>query len=257
MVPAEGGQKILKLKSSWRRSKILAASLKHWKGRWGGLGWVGSRPHPDLRDHGRRPSLRVTTGPAGSRLSGLKAYRTDDRPRTPRWHTREGDAAVPVCMGCARCLCVWGACWRGREACRVTRGRWGGRGVQGATSRSQSALVLVCRCRKGPGGGANPPPTVYGRSDTSLPLPLSRPRHAPTQHGPPKGLGLDSGFRAAEGSAGGSHSLESGAGDGGQRLGNPRRSGGAQGGGTVCHGPGTEGCSMAKKKITYVGGLGR
>ena len=44
---------------------------------WGGwLDWVGSRPHPDLRDHGRRPSLRVTTGTAGSRLSGLKAYRT-------------------------------------------------------------------------------------------------------------------------------------------------------------------------------------
>ena len=57
---------------------------------WGGGGGVGSRPHPDLRDHGRRPSLRVTTGPAGARLSGLKAYRTDDRPRTPRWHTQEG-----------------------------------------------------------------------------------------------------------------------------------------------------------------------
>ena len=36
MVPAEGGPKVLKLKSSWhrrRRSKILAASLKHWKRR--------------------------------------------------------------------------------------------------------------------------------------------------------------------------------------------------------------------------------
>ena len=47
-------------------------------GAWGGLSWVGSKPHPHLRDHGHRPSLRVTT-PAGSRLSGLKAYRTDDR----------------------------------------------------------------------------------------------------------------------------------------------------------------------------------
>ena len=36
VVPAEGGPKIVKLKSSWhrrRRSKILAVSLKHWKGR--------------------------------------------------------------------------------------------------------------------------------------------------------------------------------------------------------------------------------
>ena len=39
MVPAKGGPKILKLKSSWhrrRRSKILAVSLKHWKGKTGG-----------------------------------------------------------------------------------------------------------------------------------------------------------------------------------------------------------------------------
>ena len=41
MVPAEGRPKILKLKSCWhrrRRSKILAVSLKHWKGRGGGPG---------------------------------------------------------------------------------------------------------------------------------------------------------------------------------------------------------------------------
>ena len=39
MAPAEGGPKILRLKSSWhrrRRSKILAVSLKHWKGSKGG-----------------------------------------------------------------------------------------------------------------------------------------------------------------------------------------------------------------------------
>ena len=84
----------------------------------GGLGWVGSRPHPDLRDHGHRPSLRVTTGPAGSRLSGLKAYRTDDRPHTPRWHTQEGDAAVPVCVGRACCL--------GKFVAWCSRPRWGG-----------------------------------------------------------------------------------------------------------------------------------
>ena len=71
-----------------------------------GLGRVGSRPHPDLQDRGRHPSLRVTTGPVGARLSGCKACRTDDRPCTPPWHTREGDAAVPVCMGRSSCLCM-------------------------------------------------------------------------------------------------------------------------------------------------------
>ena len=35
MVPAEDGLKIFNLKSSWRRSKTLAVSLKHWKGRRG------------------------------------------------------------------------------------------------------------------------------------------------------------------------------------------------------------------------------
>ena len=39
-----------------------------------------------------------TTGLGESRLSGPKACRTVDRPRTPRWHSREGDAAVPVCV---------------------------------------------------------------------------------------------------------------------------------------------------------------
>ena len=45
VVPAEGGPNILKPQSSWhrrRRSKILAVSLKHWKGRRGG-GGAGSR----------------------------------------------------------------------------------------------------------------------------------------------------------------------------------------------------------------------
>ena len=38
MVPAEGGPKmIFKLKSCWGRSKILAVSLQHWKGRRGGV----------------------------------------------------------------------------------------------------------------------------------------------------------------------------------------------------------------------------
>ena len=51
MVPTEGGPRVLKRKSSWhrrRRSKILAVSLKHWKGRkgggGGGPGWDTPRP---------------------------------------------------------------------------------------------------------------------------------------------------------------------------------------------------------------------
>ena len=90
----------------------------------GGLGWVRSRPHPDLRDHGRRPSLRVTTGPVGARLSGRKACRTDDRPRAPRWHAREGFAAVPVCMGRAGCC----ACGAGAGGAARHAGGWGGVG---------------------------------------------------------------------------------------------------------------------------------
>ena len=37
-------------------------------------------------------------------MSGHKAYRTVDRPQTPRWRSRAGDATVPVCM----CPCVSG-----------------------------------------------------------------------------------------------------------------------------------------------------
>ena len=38
VAPAEGGPKIVKPKSSWHRSKTVAVSLKHWKGRSGGGG---------------------------------------------------------------------------------------------------------------------------------------------------------------------------------------------------------------------------
>ena len=41
MVPAEGGPENAKLKSSWRRSKILAVCLKLWKRRRGGSGGGG------------------------------------------------------------------------------------------------------------------------------------------------------------------------------------------------------------------------
>ena len=126
----------------------------------GGLGWVGSTPHPDLRDHGRRPSLRVTTGPAGARLSGLKAYQTDDRPHAPRWHTREGDAAVPVCMGRACCLCVWGVSWRGHEARRVTRQHRAWPGPGPVSPARGGGLWAGCRpLRRAPGGGGGLSPT--------------------------------------------------------------------------------------------------
>ena len=72
-----------------------------------GLGWVGSRPHPDLRDHGRRPSLRVTTGPVDARLSGLMTA------PVPRGGTR-GRELPP-------CLCLWGA----RAACACGAGAGG------------------------------------------------------------------------------------------------------------------------------------
>ena len=74
-------------------------------GVWFGLGQGLCRtPWPTL-------STRLcadTTGLGESRLSGPKACRTVDRPRTPWWHTREGDAAVPVCV--ARAGQVGGAC---------------------------------------------------------------------------------------------------------------------------------------------------
>ena len=48
-------------------------------------------------------------GPDDSRLSGHKAYQTADGPRTPRRHTREGDAAVPVCVWARTSVCIVGA----------------------------------------------------------------------------------------------------------------------------------------------------
>ena len=63
MVPAEGEPKVLKLKPSWRRrrrSKILAVSPKHWKGRRGVQG--GVHPPPPTRYGRSNTSLRL--GPA-------------------------------------------------------------------------------------------------------------------------------------------------------------------------------------------------
>ena len=63
MVPAEGGPEILKRKSSWhrrRRSKILAVSLKHWKGRRGGGGGQGGGGLPPPSSCGVRPFYYIT-----------------------------------------------------------------------------------------------------------------------------------------------------------------------------------------------------
>ena len=129
--------------------------LHHNKGEGGSLGWVGSRPHPDVRDHGPRLYLRVATGPADLRLSGRKACRTVDRPCTRRWHALEGDAAMPVCMWCELQVCVWGAgAGRGSGAHRVTRryrawpggggGGGGGHGVGPSTCVARGCCALRC-----------------------------------------------------------------------------------------------------------------
>ena len=110
-----------------------------------GLGWVGSRPHPDARDHGQRPYLLVTTGPDDSRLSGHKACRTVDRPRTRWWRAPEGDPAGPVCMWRTRGPGVSGA---------------PGRGLRGTPGHMPAARLALCQpcvsavvCGRGTKGG--------------------------------------------------------------------------------------------------------
>ena len=88
----------------------------------GGLGWVGlGQGLTWSPTHGpRRLPCRTRLGGC-TRVSGHKAYRTADRPQTPRWRSRAGDAAVPVCM----CPCVsggGGGC--GTPACSIVVRRW-------------------------------------------------------------------------------------------------------------------------------------
>ena len=73
-----------------------------------------------------------TTRLGESRLSGPKACRTVDRPRSPSRHTREGDAAVPVCV--ARAGQVGRACMLVALA--------GHDGSQGCTAPSPARLRL-------------------------------------------------------------------------------------------------------------------
>ena len=69
----------------------------------GGGGWVGlGQGLAWSPTHGpRRLPCRTRLG-GRTRVSGHKACRTVDRPQTPQWRSRAGDAAVPVCM----CPCV-------------------------------------------------------------------------------------------------------------------------------------------------------
>ena len=71
----------------------------------GGLGWVGlGQGLAWSPTHGpRRLPCRTRLG-GRTRVSSHKAYRTVDRPQTPRWSSRAGDAAVLGCM----CPCVSG-----------------------------------------------------------------------------------------------------------------------------------------------------
>ena len=71
----------------------------------GGLGWVGlGQGLAWSPTHGPRRLPCGTRLGGRTRVSGHKAYRTVDRPQTPRWRSRAGDAAVLVCM----CPCVSG-----------------------------------------------------------------------------------------------------------------------------------------------------
>ena len=68
-----------------------------------GGGWVGlGQGLAWSPTHGPRRLPCGTRLGGRTRVSGHKAYRTVDRPQTPRWRSRAGDAAVPVCM----CPCV-------------------------------------------------------------------------------------------------------------------------------------------------------
>ena len=64
-----------------------------------GLGWVGLGQGLAWSPTHGPCSLPCRTRLSGcTQVSGHKAYRTVDRPQTPRWRSQAGDAAVPVCM---------------------------------------------------------------------------------------------------------------------------------------------------------------
>ena len=105
----------------------------------GGQGLAWSPTHsPSRLPYGTRLG-----GP--TRFSSDKAYRTVDRPQTPRWRSRAGDAAVPVCM----CPCVSEA--RGLGLAPHSRGHTPGRWRGPRAQR-----VLPCQPPSPP-----PPPTKH------------------------------------------------------------------------------------------------
>ena len=144
MVPAEGGPKLLKLKSSWRlrRSKILAVSLRHWKGRGGLHGGGGGGPlllrlsalliHPCLK-------AAATQG-----ACGRMDLRMEDEPATVRmFHmgtppTRRLNAARNGPHNASRVV------WTGTGA----QGR--GNGGRGCPSRWLMRTRWLYRLREGP-----------------------------------------------------------------------------------------------------------
>ena len=89
---------------------------------WVGLGWVKASP-------GRLPTVRAAfpAGPDWAAVPGCPVTRPTGlltAPRPPRWRSRAGDAAVPVCM--CPCVSEWGGggggC--GTPACFVVVRRW-------------------------------------------------------------------------------------------------------------------------------------
>ena len=113
---------------------------------WVGLGWVKASSGP--------PGPRTSPFPARRNWSGwFTVVRTDDRPHTPRWHTRERDATVPVCMGRVCCMCVRGTRRRGSEACRVTRQRCAWPGPGPVSHAGGGSLGWARSTALGPGGG--------------------------------------------------------------------------------------------------------
>ena len=100
MVPAEGGPTMLKLQSSWhrrRRSKILAVSLKHWKGRrGGGVQGGGGTPTPPAVYGPLNTSLG--TGPCSKRLYtrlGKRQAGAQCSPQSPTPWTVPPERATP------------------------------------------------------------------------------------------------------------------------------------------------------------------